>query len=299
MSSPHRPDVSVILVNYNDREHLGACLDSFRSEPSFPVREIILVDNASTDGSAQFAASRYPEVRILRNEANLGFSRANNQAAREARGGLLFFLNTDAALLPGALDVLTAALEKSPRAGAAGPALVRGPGRHQVSFGRRVDFAAQFVQKAVINPYRKIQLRFARKSRPVGWLSAAGLLCRAEAFAGVGGFDENFFIYFEDIDLCLRMRRAGWTILYVPESRVFHAGGATTAPRRARSRLEYRRSQLYFYEKHNSRASLGLLRAYLRTALTLARLRGGFRGAEGRSLRREYQAMLKRDGRRT
>jgi len=293
MSSGGRLRVSVILVNYNDGPHLEACLESVRTTiPS--GREIILVDNASTDGSADRAAAFFPEVRLIANPTNVGFSRANNRAVGESRGEFLLFLNTDTVLAPGAVEALLKEAGKDLEVGAAGPALIRGPGRYQVSFGRRVNFPSQFLQKAVVNPYRKAQLRFARKTRPVGWLSAACLLCRREAFAAVGGFDERFFIYFEDIDLCLRMRKAGWKLLYVPAAEVVHEGGATTAPRRGLSRLEYRRSQVAFYEKHNSRASLVLLRAYLRTALALGRWRGAFRVPEGRELRRDYRALLGR-----
>ncbi|MBM3310488.1 MAG: glycosyltransferase family 2 protein, partial [Candidatus Aminicenantes bacterium] len=293
MSAGGSPRVSAILVNYNDGPHLEACLEAVRaSAPS--GAEIILVDNASTDGSADRAAGRFPEVRLLRNPANVGFARANNRAVGESRGEFLLFLNTDAVLAPGAVEALLEEADKDARVGAAGPALVHSPGRYQVSFGRRVNFPSQFLQKMVVNPYRKAQLRFARKPRRVGWLSAACLLCRREAFTGAGGFDERFFIYFEDIDLCLRMRKAGWKLLYVPAAAVVHKGGATTAPRRRSSRLEYRRSQVAFYEKHNSRASLVLLRAYVRAVLAFGRLTGSFRGPEGSGLWRDYRALLKR-----
>jgi GT2 family glycosyltransferase len=297
MNRPASPVVSMILVNYNDRDHLEACLESLRPGPLSPGREIVLVDNASTDGSADFVAGRYPGVRLIRNAENVGFSRANNQAAREGRGDFLLFLNTDTVVSAEAVDVLMAEMDKAPRVGAAGPALLRSPGRFQVSFGRRVDFAAQFVQKMFVNPYQKVRLRRARKAREVGWLSAACLLCRREAFAAAGGFDESFFIYFEDIDLCFRMRKAGWRLLFVPQARVFHEGGATTVPRPARSRLEYRKSQVRFYEKHNSRTSLGLLRAYLRLVLAARRAAGRFGSPDGKALFNEYRRLLGRERR--
>jgi GT2 family glycosyltransferase len=294
MSRPAPPDVSFILVNYNDRVHLEACLDAIRTAGPSTSREVILIDNASADGSADFIAFAFPEVRLIRNEANVGFSTANNQGVRASRSKFLLFLNTDTVMKTDALSSLIAEIIKSPDAGAVGPALLHGQGRYQVSFGRRVDFVAQFFQKAVINSSRKLQLRFARKSLEVGWLSAACLLCRREAFEAVGGFDERFFLYIEDIDLCLRMRKAGWRLLYIPRARVFHAGGATTAPRRPSSRLEYRKSQLYFYEKHNSRTSLRLLRAYLRLIVAAFGAAGRFRGPEGRRLGQEYRGMLAR-----
>jgi len=292
MSIGHPPEVSLILVHYNDRPHLEACFEAIQPGAFSPSREILLVDNASTDGGAEFVAARYPEVRLIRNASNVGFARACNQAARESRGDYLLFLNTDTVMLSRSLGVLAAALRKSPRAGAAGPALLHASGKTQVSFGARVDFIAQFVQKFFLNPYYTVRPRRARAPRETGWLSAACLLARREAFDDVGGFDENFFIYFEDIDLCVRMREAGWGLLFVPEARVLHAGGATTSPRPAASRLEYRRSQIYFYEKHNSRISLCLLRSYLRFAIAARRAAGRFRGPEGRTLPAEYRRLL-------
>jgi len=296
MTSPSSPRVSVVLVNFNDRQHLEACLSSLRMGASPLAYDVTLVDNASADGSAEMAASRFPEVRLIRNTVNVGFGRANNQAAAESRAEFLLFLNTDTVMGAGAVAALVKEMQRDSRAGAAGPALIRAPGRYQVSFGRRVDFLAQLLQKTVINPYRKIQLRFARKTRKTGWLSAACLLCRREAFAAVGGFDERFFIYFEDIDLCFRMRKAGWRLLHVPSARVVHEGGATTRPRFSSSRLEYRRSQVLFYEKNNSRTSLALLRGYLRTGLALRGLGGVFRGPEGRKRREDYRALLRGGG---
>jgi GT2 family glycosyltransferase len=292
MREERPPEVSVVLVNYNDRAHLVACLDSLRPCPALSSREIILVDNASTDGSADFVAREYAGVRLIRNEANAGFGRASNQGARAARGESILFLNTDTVVAERAIGDLVAALKEDPRAGAAGPALFLGQGKFQVSFGKRVDFAAQLVQKSILNPYYKLRLPRLRSVRRAGWLSAACLLCRREAFEGVGGFDEEFFIYFEDIDLCVRMRKAGWSLLFVPEARVFHEGGATTAPRSAWSRLEYRRSQLRFYGRHSPGASLRLLRLSLRLHLLALAVKGRFRSAEGRRLREGYRSLL-------
>jgi GT2 family glycosyltransferase len=159
-----------------------------------------------------------------------------------------------------------------------------------------VDFLGQMAQKFILNMFYKKTLTGESKNRETGWLSAACLLCCRSAFEEAGGFDERFFLYFEDIDLCRRMRASGWRLLFVPRARVFHKGGATTGPRPASSRLEYRKSQVAFYTKHASRGSLRLLRVYLRLNLRLKKSAGRFRGEEGRRLWTAYRALLKKEG---
>lgn len=291
------PVLSVILVYRDDRLNLTPCLDAVFSIPADIPFEAILADNASTDGGADEAALAFPELRILKNPDNPGFGAANNRAVRESSGEFLLFLNTDTILQPEAVSLLLRALRDDPGAGAAGPLLFPGQGRVQVSFGGRVDFFGQTIQKLFRNPYEKRALLRNPKLRAAGWLSAACLLCRRSAFDRAGGFDERFFLYFEDIDLCVRMRAAGSRLLYVPQARVFHEGGATTGIRPAVSRLEYRKSQRLFYAKHASRGSLVLLRAYLRLSLVLQKALGRFRGEEGKILWKAYRDVLKSGGR--
>jgi GT2 family glycosyltransferase len=290
------PLLSVILVYYDDRMNLTPCLDSLRTMPPEIPFETILVDNASTDGGIEDVAAAFPSVRILRNGSNPGFGAANNRAACESAGEFLLFLNTDTILQSGAAAALLAALQADAGAAAAGPLLFPGEGKAQVSFGRRVDFLGQLVQKLFLNPFYKRAVLRRPQTREVGWLSAACLLCRRSAFAAAGGFDEKFFLYFEDIDLCVRMRAAGRRLLYVPAARVFHEGGATTGIRPAASRLAYRESQLRFYRKHASQGSLRLLRGYLRGTLGVKKILGRFRGAEGRALGKAYRELLEEDG---
>jgi N-acetylglucosaminyl-diphospho-decaprenol L-rhamnosyltransferase len=288
--------VSAILVSYNDRVHLGPCLDSLLPEMSDPGAEVIVVDNASTDGSREMLAAGYPGVRVLANAENVGFAKANNRAVRESRGGYLLFLNTDTVVRPYAIRRLVETLESEPGAGACGPALVHPSGRFQVSFGRDVSFFGQLVQKTILNPWSRWSVPRQSRTRDAAWLSAACLLARREAVDQAGGFDEEFFIYFEDLDLCRRIRGAGWRLIFDPRVQIQHLGGATTDPRPRRSRLEYRRSQLHFYDKHAPAASRALLRASLRASLAWKSVRGEFRDAEGQEIRRSYREMLRRKG---
>ncbi len=289
-------ELSVILVNFNDRPHLGECLSALENTAGSRDYEVIVVDNDSADGSQAYIARHFPNVKLIANNFNLGFAKANNQGLRESRGEFVLFLNTDTAVQPGALDRLVKELRSDTKAGAVGPALLGRGGSFQVSFGRRVSFFSELRQKLFWNPYYRVALKWSRKKKSVGWLSAACLLVRKTALESVAGFDERFFIYFEDIDLCYRLRKAGWQLFYLPQAHVLHEGGATTSSRLVSGRYEYRKSQMAFYDKHNSRVSRFLFRFYLRLTILVMAWRGRFRGESGESLRGQYAGLL--EGRR-
>jgi GT2 family glycosyltransferase len=287
-------DITAILVNYNDRRHLGPCLTALRAELG-EGGEIIVVDNASTDGSRAWLAAEFPKVRVIANAENRGFGAANNRGLAAATSALAFFLNTDTVVRPGAIRRLAETLAGNLEAAAAGPALVHPDGSFQVSFGRTVSFPGQLLQKLVLNPFYKRVLPRRVAPREVGWLSAACLLARMDAVRGIGGFDERFFLYFEDIDLCRRLTASGARLIFEPRAVVVHEGGATTVPRAEASRFEYRRSQLYFYSRHASAASRFFLRLYLRAAVAGMAARGGFRGEDGRALRARYRRLFRKE----
>ena len=291
-SGPEGPAVSIILVNYNDRVHLPACLSSLVTALGDGQQEIIVVDNHSTDGSPEMVESSFPQVRLIRETENLGFARANNIGIKATRGDCLLFLNPDTVMPEGSLAALLSALLSRPDAGAVGPALRKRAG-YQVSFGKEVNFFAELWQKFVRNPYFKITLRFSRRVRETGWLSGACLLARRRAVELAGLFDERFFLYFEDIDLCRRMRRLGFKLWFEPRVEVFHEGGAATSRLKRRSRWEYRRSQLYYYRKHASRTSLFLLTCYLKLNFFLRRAFCPGRATERDELRKQMRRVFR------
>lgn len=285
------PLLSILLVNYNDGVHLPECLSSIEANARAIDHEVIVVDNASTDGSPELIVERFSRTRLLRNSLNEGFGRANNRAVGEARGKFILFLNTDVVLHPEALDLLLKEMEADPLTGIAGPALLNPGGEFQVSFGGRVGFFTEAFKKIFLNRAIRRSLRKGGGRREVGWVSGAFLLARRKALLDSGLFDENFFLYFEDIDLCRRVVEKGWKVVFLPGAVSFHWGEATTAVRRLRSRLEYRKSQLLFYRKHNSRVSQALLRLYLKLDFAALSLSGAFRKEPG-DLRREYRDVL-------
>lgn len=298
MSGRAVPELSVVIVNRNGGERLAECLASVEREAAGKEWEVLVVDNASDDGSPDLAAGRFPGAKLVRNPENIGFARANNQGWRLSSGRFVLFLNPDTVVFPGALGLLLDEIGGAVGIGAVGPALLGGQNVFQVSFGGKVSFFRELIQKSVLNAWWRRRLPGYKSKRSAAWVSGACLMTSREVLEKTGGFDEKFFIYFEDIDFCYRIREQGFQVVFLPEARVFHAGGASASSVPFFSRLEYRKSQFYFYEKHNTRLSRGMLRSYLRLS---ARLGGVFGSKEGkaRAFRRDLLGLLrgKREGR--
>lgn len=257
------PELSVILVSFNDWIHLEKCLQSLLAVAPEKNLEVVVVDNNSSDGSPGLVKDRFPEVKLIRNEKNLGFARACNLGIQASAGEFVLFLNNDTIVNVQVLSVLLEKIRENPLIGAVGPALLSGQKTYQVSFGKKVDFFSEFIQKGFFNLYNAKKLRSDSKARDVGWLSAACLLARRKALEEAGCFDENYFLYFEDIDLCYKIKQSGWILRFLPQAHIIHFGGTSTSAVKISSRYYYRKSQIYFYRKHNSRLSQSLLRIYL------------------------------------
>jgi GT2 family glycosyltransferase len=264
------PDLSIIIVNFNTRDDLQRCLESLAAAPPGVSHEIAVVDNASTDGSVDAVRSRWPSVQVLPQSRNLGFSAANNVGIRATSGRLVLLLNSDTVVPAGALDALIARLEANPAAGAAGPRLIDGDGRAELSFGAMITPFTELRRKTVLalyqrglGPVRRWVERATRRERWVDWVSGAVLLVsRADAEA-VGLLDERYFIYTEDVDFCAAIRARGRRILFTPAAEIVHLRGRARLSAPVVINTGYRRSQLAFYEKHHPRW-LPLLEAYLR-----------------------------------
>jgi len=273
------PDVSAVVVSFNAREELLACLRSLEAQRE-RLLEVFVVDNASADGSAAAARQAFPAARVLENPANLGFARANNLALREAKGRYVLVLNSDAELGEGALAALARYLDEHPGVGVVGPRTRDPDGGVQVSFGPPLTPLNEWRQGRLVRGVkrglgwaRREAERLASAEHEPGWVSGSCLLARKDALAAVGYFDEAFFLYEEDADLCLRLRQAGWRVAFTPAAEVVHRLGSSMARAKALSRIEYQRSHLVYYRKHNGALSTGMLRVFLAAsaALRLAR----------------------------
>jgi N-acetylglucosaminyl-diphospho-decaprenol L-rhamnosyltransferase len=263
------PGLSIVITNYDGKNFIGACLSSIKENLHPSDVETIVIDNSSSDGSPEFIKEKFRWVKLICNHQNLGYARANNQGIKEAKGEFILLLNPDTVVRPHSIDILEDEMRLDPTIGAAGPALLCGEDCFQVSFGVEISFWHEVLQKSLLNRHFRKKLKKMRNKRQVGWLSGACILTRKSVLEKVGFFDEGFYLYFEDIDLCRRIRGNGWKVFFIPRAKIFHLGGGSTTKLKKRSRYHYRQSQLAYYKKHCSRISLFLLRAYLRMNFAL------------------------------
>jgi N-acetylglucosaminyl-diphospho-decaprenol L-rhamnosyltransferase len=281
------PKVSVVVVSYNTRERLLACLAALEGRVLAP-HEVIVVDNASADGSVAAVRVRFPAVTVIANTENVGFSRANNQGLRHARGPYALILNSDAEVAPGCVDALGAVLDARPDVGIVGPRTRFPDGRIQVSFGPMLAPRAEWRQRRLVRgvqggdpeALRQAEALAATEHEPA-WVSGSCLLARRSAIDAVGLFDEGFFLYEEDVDLCVRVRQAGWRVVFSPAAEVVHHLGSSMG--QPGGGLEYHRSHIRFYAKHHGWGTALALRGSLAIRGALAGLTAsGPRAAEDR-----------------
>ena len=263
-------DVTIVIVSFNTRAELEGCLASIAAAPPSTAHRIVVVDNASSDGSPDAVRQRWPGVRLIASDRNVGFAAANNMAIREAESEFVLLLNSDTRVTAGSIDTLVRALESDAGAAAAGPRLVGADGRPEISFGAMMSPLAEARQKVIGRLYDRrvgpavawVERQVRRRHYP-DWVSGACLLVRRAEALAAGLLDERYFLYAEDVDFCAALRAPGRRILFTPDAEVVHLRGASGRGRRAETGRAYRRSQVAFYEKHHP-AWAPLLRAYLR-----------------------------------
>jgi GT2 family glycosyltransferase len=261
--------LSIIIVSYNARTDLERCLASLRDGPPTVSHEIIVVDNASSDGSIE-AARQCPAVRAIESGANRGFAAANNVGIRASTGANLLLLNSDTVVPAGAIDALIRELELHADVAVVGPRLVDANGRVELSFGRMMTPLNELRQKRLVRALRghdaaaarEVEAMTRREQSP-DWVSGACLLVRREDADAVGLLDERFFMYTEDVDFCAAIRARGRRILFTPAIEIVHLRGRSGASALAATHAAYRRSHVAFYQKHHP-ALAPLLRLYQR-----------------------------------
>ncbi len=232
------PRLCIIIVNYNTGELLSRCLDSIRAQRQGDCR-VIVVDNASVDESVELVRSGYPEVRLIANDRNLGFAAANNQAIEETNAEFLFFLNPDTELQPGCLVEIMAFMAAHPEIGMAGPAIINSDGSHHSTVEDSYPGSHYSCGEVDDLP------------GDIAWLLGAALVVRRKVIADVCGFDERFFLYAEDIDLCLEIRKKNWSLGYIPTAKVLHLEGQSEKRAPFAEVIERKvRAELLFFNKH-------------------------------------------------
>jgi len=251
-------DLSICIVNWNCCDYLRALLESIESYRDGVSLEVIVVENASSDGSASMVATEFPQVRLLRNRCHQGLAQANNQAAAQARGRLLFFLNNDTVIRSGALTTLVRFLDQHPEICVVAPALIGHDGRRQGNVRKTLHFRALLHRVLFLRwtrifrlperEYRQVNFDLTR-SGYVEHLVGAALLVRREQFMTAGGWDEAFEFGMDDIDLSIRLSRFG-KMYYLAEARITHWGGVATKLDEAFVYQCSERSYVHYIRKH-------------------------------------------------
>lgn len=297
-------DLSVVIVSFNTRGLLAECISSAMRECHGLTAEIIVVDNGSSDGSAAMVEAEFPDALLVRSNENLGFGRANNLGFQAAGGRYVVLLNSDAFMAPGTLSRALAYMDSTPRCGMLGARLVGRDGVDQPSARQfpslfndmlhLTGLSARFPHSPVLGAPDRT---WADPTEPVetDWVPGAFAVIRRQALKEVGYFDERFFLYYEEVDLCRRLKDKGWTVAYRPELVVTHFGGEssktvkrlTLSGAGSQLTLWRMRSALLYYRKHHGIA--GALGARL--------LEGSWHGLRAlkNALRRSPEARVKRD----
>jgi GT2 family glycosyltransferase len=262
--------LTIVIVSYNARADLEHCLASLQAAPPAITHEVVVVDNASPDRSAEAVRARFPAVKVIALDRNVGFAAGNNAGLRATAGDLVLLLNSDTLVSAGAIDGLVQRLQAHPDAAVAGPRLLDGEGRTEISWGSMISPFGEFKQKTIrklydrqFAPVERSVARAASTERYVDWVSGACLLVYRRDADAVGLLDERFFLYTEDVDFCASIRARGRRVLFVPSVTITHLRGRSRATAPATMNVAYRRSQLAFYEKHHP-GWAPLLRWYLR-----------------------------------
>jgi GT2 family glycosyltransferase len=274
---PAPPEIAVVLVSRDTRDLLLAALASVRGDGA---TEVVVVDNASTDGSAEAVRRAFPEVGVLESPDNDGYGAAANRGIAACSAPCVLLLNSDVEVRPGALRALAGHLEHNPRAGLAGPRLENPDGTLQRSCFDFLGTARLAIEKTPLGRWLgRWSIHYGPCDRPrtVPWVLGAALALRRSAFEAVGGFDPAFFLYGEEVDLCYRLWQAGWEVHYAPVATVTHVGGASTAAMRPEMEVQRVGSARLFYRRHYPPARAALLDALIRTAMRLRWMRDSLR----------------------
>jgi GT2 family glycosyltransferase len=296
--------LSIVIVSWNTRELLDKCIASIYACPPPGAFETWVVDNASVDGSVEMVREKYPQVRLMGSQENMGFARANNLAIRESTGKYVVLLNPDTEVKPGAFDILTCFMDEHPNAGGAGPYLLNPDGTFQVSCYPLPTLSREvwrLFHLDLIFPYGTYRQESwnPNQFREVGVLKGACMILRHAALDQVGLMDEDYFMYTEEVDLCYRFTSGGWPLYWVPQARIVHYGGQSVEQVSEEMFLHLYKSKVVYIRKHYGRLAgwvfkLILLGAALpRVIFTpLARLRKSSKADHYLFLAQNYRRLL-------
>ncbi len=252
--------LSIIVVNWNTCDLTKQALTAVFTETHGFEYEVIVIDNNSKDTSVQMIKREFPQVVLIENTENVGFGKANNQGMKKAKGEFILLLNSDTIVLDHAIEKLVAYLDTHPDVMMVGPKLLNGDGTFQHACRRNLPnpknaffhlfgFVKMFKQSKHVTSYK----RFSDNpdiTEPVEAISGAAMMFRKEVFETIGGFDEKFFFYGEDLDLCKRIHNKNWKIMYVHNAKIIHFGGSSSNKRKQSALMNFYDSMWIYYKKH-------------------------------------------------
>lgn len=268
--------LDVLVINYNTRALLLECVASVLESTPMMKIDVIVVDNASSDGSCEAVRKAYPHVTVIANATNRGFGSACNQAISITAAPFVLLLNSDARLTRPALDALWNCMQRHLRCGAAGCKMINPEG---VELANTWNFLTPFNQAFELSGFtHKVNTRVFRRSRrprlngdsldcSIDWIDGSCLMLRRAALEEVGLFDEQFFMYSEDEDLCLRLRKVGWSICFSSAGTAFHHGGSSSTQHKSEMLIQFYLSQMRLLLKHHGRAALSAYTASMKVVL--------------------------------
>ena len=249
-----RPDMSIVIVCWNNRDYLDPCLQSLYDSNLDSSFEVVVVDNGSTDGSQQMLRDKYPDVKIIQNEGNVGLGKASNQGIKSSDGEFILLFNNDTIVNKHALDSIVNVMREKPDAGAVGLKLLNGDGSFQSGYGNFSTLWEEFLIAIQVGeriwPGYPLQ-GDSKTIQQVGWMSSACLLVRRETLNQIGLLNEHYFIYGDETDLQYRMKKAGWKAYYIPDASIIHFGGRSMN-RWKRRRMVYRGKMLFYKNNYGS-----------------------------------------------
>jgi GT2 family glycosyltransferase len=264
-----KPDISVVIVNWNTCALLAECITAVERETVAIPHDIWVVDNGSSDDSVAMLRRDFPHVHVIESKVNLGFAGANNLAMQRSAGRYLLLLNTDAIVTPGSILALLELAKRTPRAGIVGAHLLNPDGSFQAS---HTDFPTLWQEFLILSTIgRRLRGYWYPSHGPeetkgpqrVDYVEGACMLVRRDALAEVGGLDEGYFMYAEEVDWCKRMAGRGWEVWYQPTAKVVHIGGASSANRKTSREADLYRSRVRYFRIHHGRVQAEALRAMI------------------------------------
>ena len=263
-------NISIIIVNYNTAGLLQNCIHSILDNTKGLDCEVIVVDNHSTDGSQNMLRKMFPQVLLFHNKENLGFSRANNLGYSHSKGKYLLFLNSDTLILDSAIEKMINYLKAHPQVGLVGPKILNYQHQPTRSYMRFLDIKTLFLGSKYFKFFfdvEKYRMHFSSYDfssiQHVPWVSGACLMVKRNIFQKAGLFDESYFLYFEDMDLCLQIQNLGYRIVYLPTAGIVHLFGGSSSGRSEQLNQVHKNSMLIYFKKNFSTFHCWIAKLYL------------------------------------